>query len=444
MNVADIDLLPYVEMIPNIDPLKVYGRVVEITGIIIKATGVRASIGESCRIFSDNDFSIDAEVVGFRDDRVLLMGIGDLTGIGIGSRVLPVHRKVCVKVAPSLRGRVINDKGEPLDGKGPLTGTGYPLLSSSPNPLKRRRIAESLDLGIRAINGLLTCGKGQRLGIMSGSGVGKSVLLGMIAKYSAASLNVIALVGERGREVREFIEKDLGDEGLEKSVVVVSTSEQPPIAKVRAALAATAIAEYFLHRGEDVLLLMDSLTRVAQAQREIGLAIGEPPTAKGYTPSVFTLLPKLLERVGRSEHSGSITGIYTVLVEGDDLSDPIADAARALLDGHIVLSRELAMENQYPSIDILLSISRVMSDIVEPKHREYASKFLEVLALYKKFEDMINLGAYKEGTNPKLDHAMKMIDRLREYIKQDISERVDFSDSLQDLYLIFDENGKAT
>lgn len=443
MNVAAIDLLPYIQSLPNIEPLKVYGRVVEITGIIIKATGVKASIGESCKIFSDKDPAIDAEVVGFRDDKVLLMGIGDLTGIGIGSRVLPVDKKVCVKVSPSLKGRVINDKGEPLDGKGSVMGTGCPLLSSSQNPLKRQRISDPLDLGIRAINGLLTCGKGQRLGILSGSGVGKSVLLGMIARYSTASVNVIALVGERGREVREFIEKDLGDEGLEKSVVVVSTSDQPPIAKVRAALAATAIAEYFLHRGEDVLLLMDSLTRVAQAQREIGLAIGEPPTSKGYTPSVFTLLPKLLERVGRSEHSGSITGIYTVLVEGDDLSDPIADAARALLDGHIVLSRELAIENQYPSIDLLQSISRVMPDIVDEKHREYVSKFIETLAVYKKFEDMINLGAYKEGTNPKLDYAMKMLERLREYLRQGMSERVDFSDSLQDLYLIFDEAEKT-
>ncbi len=436
---AEIDLLPYIKSLPDIDPLKVYGRVVEITGIIIKATGVKASIGESCRIFSDRTIAIDAEVVGFRDDKVLLMGIGDLTGIGIGSRVLPVHNKVCVTVAPSLKGRVINDKGEPLDGKGPVEGTGCPLLSGSPNPLKRQRISEPLDLGIRSINGLLTCGKGQRLGIMSGSGVGKSVLLGMIARYSSASANVIALVGERGREVREFIEKDLGEEGLEKSVVVVSTSEQPPIAKVRAALASTAIAEYFLRRGEDVLLLMDSLTRVAQAQREIGLAIGEPPTSKGYTPSVFTLLPKLLERVGRSEHSGSITGIYTVLVEGDDLSDPVADAARALLDGHIVLSRELALENHYPSIDVLQSISRVMPDIVEERHKEYVSKFIETLAVYKKFEDMINLGAYKEGTNPKLDYSMKMLERLRKYLKQGVSERVDLSDSLQDLYLIFDE-----
>jgi len=436
-----IDLSPYIEAVSSIDPMKVYGKVVEITGTIIKATGIRASIGESCKIFQNNTSSVDAEVVGFRDGKVLLMAVGELAGIKLGSRVLPLSKKVSVKVSPSLKERVINDKGDPLDGKGPVRGTDYPLFSTTQNPLKRQRISEPIDLGIRAINGLLTCGKGQRIGIMSGSGVGKSILLGMIARYSEASINVIGLIGERGREVREFIEKDIGEDGIKKSIVIVSTSEQPPLAKVRGALAATAIAEYFRSRGENVLLLMDSLTRVAQAQREIGLAIGEPPTSKGYTPSVFALLPKLLERVGTSEKSGSITGIYTVLVEGDDLSEPIADAARAVLDGHIVLSRELATENHYPSIDILQSISRVMPDIVDVRHQEYASKFIEILATYKKFEDLINLGAYKEGSNRKVDHALKMMDRLKKYLKQDLSERCDIADSLQDLYLIFEETG---
>lgn len=437
---SEIDLSPYIRVVSIVEPIKVYGKVVEITGIIIKATGIKASIGESFRIFLDNDFSVDAEVVGFKDEKVLLMAVGDLAGIKLGSRVLPIKKKVSIKVSPSLRGRVINDRGEPLDGKGPVRGIDYPLFSSTLNPLKKQRISEPIDLGIRAINGLLTCGKGQRIGIMSGSGVGKSVLLGMIARYSEASINVIALIGERGREVREFIEKDLGEDGLKKSIVVVSTSEQPPLAKVRGALAATAIAEYFRYRGENVLLLMDSLTRVAQAQREIGLAIGEPPTSKGYTPSVFALLPKLLERVGTSENSGSITGIYTVLVEGDDLSEPVADAARAVLDGHIVLSRELAIENQYPSIDVLQSISRVMPDIADSRHREYASKFIETLAIYRKFEDLINLGAYKEGSNPKADYAIKMMDRLKSYLRQGISERHDISDSIQDLYFIFEES----
>ncbi|HET6514210.1 MAG TPA: FliI/YscN family ATPase [Thermodesulfovibrionales bacterium] len=432
-----IDLSPYLDAASMAETMKVYGRIVEITGIIIKATGVRASIGESCRIFTDTG-SLDAEVVGFRDGKALLMAVGEVGGIRLGNRVLTIGKKVSIRVSSSMKGRVMNDRGEPIDGKGTTKGVDYPLLASTPHPLKRRRISESIDLGIRAINGLLTCGKGQRIGIMAGSGVGKSVLLGMMARYTGASVNVIALIGERGREVREFIEKDLGREGSERSVVVVATSEQPPLAKVRAALAATALAEFFRDKGEDVLLLMDSLTRVAQAQREIGLAIGEPPTAKGYTPSVFALLPKLLERVGTSEGSGSITGIYTVLVEGDDLSEPVADSARAILDGHIVLSRELAMENHYPSIDVLQSISRVMPDIADSKHRELASKFVETLAIYKKFEDMISLGAYKEGSNPKVDYAIRMIDDLKGYLRQGMSERRDLGDSLQGLYFLFE------
>ena len=437
----EIDLSPYINTVSGIDPMKIYGRVAEITGIIIKATGIKAAIGESCRIFPEDDLSMDADIVGFRDGKVMLMAVGDLAGIRPGSRVLPIGKKVSIRVSPHLKGRVVNGSGDPLDGKGAIGGGDYPLVSQTPHPLKRRRITEPLDLGIRAINGLLTCGKGQRIGIMSAAGVGKSVLLGMIAKYTEAPINVIALVGERGREVREFIEKDLGKEGIEKSVVVVSTSEQPPLAKVRAALAATAIAEYFRDKGKNVLLLMDSLTRVAQAQREIGLAIGEPPTSKGYTPSVFALLPKLLERVGTSEGEGSITGIYTVLVEGDDLSDPVADSAKAVLDGHIVLSRELAMENHYPSIDILRSISRLMPDIIDSKHMGYASQFVEILATYKKFEDMINLGVYKEGSNPSVDYSIRMIDRLKAYLKQGMNERRDLGDALQGLYLLFDETG---
>jgi len=438
-----IDLSPYIRAVADADPMKIYGRVVEITGIIIKASGVKASIGESCRILSAS-LDLEAEVVGFRDGKVLLMAVGDLSGIKAGSRVLPIGKKVAVKASSGLIGRVINDRGEPIDGKGPVAGREYPLNSVTPHPLKRQRIKDPIDLGIRSINGLLTCGKGQRIGIMAGSGVGKSVLLGMMARYTAAQVNVIAMIGERGREVREFIEKDLGEEGIKKSVIVVSTSDQPPLAKVRGALVATAIAEYFRDRGNDVLLLMDSLTRVAMAQREIGLATGEPPTAKGYTPSVFALLPKLLERIGTSEGSGSITGLYTVLVEGDDMSDPVADSARAILDGHIVLSRELAMESHYPAIDVLQSISRLMPDIVDAKHRDLASKFVETMAVYKKVEDMINLGAYKEGTNPKVDYAIRIIDKLKSYLRQGMQERRDFTDSLQGLHFLFeDAGGKA-
>jgi flagellum-specific ATP synthase len=439
--VANIDLSEYIREAGKAEPLRVYGRIDEITGIIIKATGMRVSIGEACKIYSDSEEPIDAEVVGFRDGKILLMSVGELGGIKPGSRVFPIGKKVLVRAGPELIGRIIDDAGNPIDGKGPVRGSDYPLFASSPDPLKRQRITEPLDLGIRAINGLITCGKGQRVGIMSGSGVGKSVLLGMISKYTDADVNVIGLIGERGREVREFIERELGEEGLGKSVVVVSTSEKAPLAKVRGAFTATAVAEYFRDQGNDVLLLMDSLTRVAMAQREIGLAAGEPPAAKGYTPSVFALLPKLLERVGTSEGSGSITGLYTILVEGDDFTEPVADAARAILDGHIVLSRELAMENHYPAIDVLKSISRVMPDIVDPKHREYAGKFVETLATYKRLEDMINLGAYKEGSNPKVDHSIKMIDRMRGYLRQGTHDRRDLADSLQGLYCLFEEEG---
>lgn len=435
-----IDLKPFIKALSSIDPIKVYGRVIEVTGMIIKASGLKASIGESCRIVSDNGLSVEAEVVGFKDGKVLLMAIDDITGVKPGSRVISMGRKVSVRVSDSVIGRILNDRGEPIDGRGPVRGIDYLLTMhlSPPHPLRRRRIREPLDLGIRVINGLMTIGKGQRVGIMAGSGVGKSVLMGMIARFTEAPVSVIALIGERGREVREFIENNLGEEGLRKSVVVVSTSDQPPLAKVRGAFTATAIAEYFRDRGKDVLLLMDSLTRVAQAQREIGLATGEPPTAKGYTPSVFSLLPRLLERVGTSEGKGSITGIYTVLVEGDDLSEPVADAARAILDGHIVLSRDMATEGLYPAIDVLKSISRVMPDIVDDRHREIASRFIEVMATYERFEDMINLGAYKTGTNPKLDRAIAIIDKLKSYIRQDMKSRRDFADSLQGLYLIFE------
>ena len=439
------DLIPYLEAVNKTEPFRVFGRVKEITGILIKAQGLKVSIGEACKIYNDHGAPLEAEVVGFQDGRTLLMASGELSGLRPGTRILPVGKKVSVRVGTDLIGRILNDCGEPLDGKGPVRGMSFPLFSSAPHPLQRQRICEPIDLGIRAINGLLTCGKGQRMGIMAGSGVGKSVLLGMIAKYTEADVNVIALIGERGREVREFIEKDLGEKGLARSIVVISTAEQAPLSKVRAAFTATAIAEFFREQGQDVLLLMDSLTRIAMAQREIGLAVGEPPTAKGYTPSVFALLPKLLERVGNNDGKGSITGLYTVLVEGDDLTEPVTDAARAILDGHIVLSRELAMENHYPAIDVLNSISRLMPDIVDTRQKEYAGKFVETLARYKKLEDMINLGMYKEGSNHQVDYAIAMIDQLRSYLRQDMDERRDFSDCLQGLYCLFDrtEEGGA-
>jgi flagellum-specific ATP synthase len=438
--VLEIDFKEYVEKIKKSDPLRVYGKIVEITGLLIKATGLNVSIGEACRIYGDNDEFINAEVVGFKNGLILLMPLGELSKIRLGSRVYPLGRKVSINVGEDLIGRVIDGNGNPIDGRGPIRGIPFPIFGAPSNPLMRQRIREPLDLGIRAINGLLTCGKGQRIGIMAGTGVGKSVLLGMISRYTEANVNVIGLIGERGREVKEFIERDLGEEGIKRSVIVVATSEQPPLVKLRAAFAATAIAEYFRDKGSDVLLLMDSLTRVAMAQREIGLAIGEPPTSKGYTPSVFAMLSKLLERVGTSSNKGSITGLYTVLVEGDDLSDPVADSAMSVLDGHIVLSRELSMENHYPAIDILRSVSRVMPDIVDQKHKEYASRFIEIFATYKKYEDMIIIGAYKSGTNPKVDFAIKMIDVLKSYLRQGIDEKRDFIDSLQGLYCLLEDS----
>ncbi|MEW6184301.1 MAG: FliI/YscN family ATPase [Thermodesulfobacteriota bacterium] len=432
------DLSPYLKAVFQCDPLPVYGRVKEITGLLIKADGLKVSVGDGCRIFGKEEGPVEAEVVGFRNGDTLLMAFSELTGLKPGSPVLPMGGNHCLQVGEALIGRVIDYRGAPMDGKGPVRGKRIPLYSTAPPPLQRKRIVDPLDLGVRAINGLVTCGKGQRMGIFAGSGVGKSVLMSMIAKYTEADISVIALIGERGREVREFIEKDLGEEGLHKSIVVASTAEQPALAKVRAAFVATAIAEFFREQGKDVLLLMDSLTRIAMAQREIGLAVGEPPTAKGYTPSVFALLPKLLERAGKDGGQGSITGLYTVLVEGDDLTEPVTDAARAILDGHIVLSRELAKENHYPAIDVLSSISRLMPDIVDPRQKEYAGKFIETLACYKKLEDMITLGLYQEGSNPQVDSAISMIDKIKAFLRQGMEEKRDFSDSLQGLFCLFD------
>jgi flagellum-specific ATP synthase len=432
-----IDFNRAIDLIETKEIRQPYGKVVDITGIIVRSAGIRASIGDPCIIYTDDGTEKDAEVVGFKDELALLMVVGDLKGIKPGNRVMTFFENRFIKVSDSLIGRIVNDKLEPLDDKGKIDGQPYPIYSNPPHPLKRKRISSPIDLGIRAINGLLTCGKGQRIGIMAGAGVGKSVLMGMIAKYTEAPVTVVALIGERGREVREFIEKDLGEEGLRKSIVVVATADQPPLSKIRASYVATAIAEYFRDKGLDVLLLMDSLTRVAMAQREIGLAIGEPPTTKGYTPSVFAMLPKLLERAGTTEGTGSITGIYTVLVEGDDLSDPVSDSARAILDGHIVLSRELAMENHYPAIDVLASISRLMNDIVDKEHRTYANRFLEVYSIYKKNEDLIKLGLYKQGSDPKIDYAISLIDKMKMYLRQDISEKFDITDSIHGLNLIF-------
>ncbi|MFY9270881.1 MAG: FliI/YscN family ATPase [Candidatus Manganitrophaceae bacterium] len=436
----DESALRAIDLIQEIDPAPPLGRVVQAIGLLLEGHLQTSSIGEVCEIAPlGNAARLPAEVVGFRENRVLLMPLGDLNGIGPGSAIIRRGRHATAPVGEGLLGRVIDGLGNPLDGLGPLQSAEHrPLYPFPPGPLERQRIKAPLDLGIRAINGLLTCGRGQRMGIFAGSGVGKSVLMGMIARYTAAEANVIALIGERSREVKEFIEKDLGPEGLRRSVVVAATSDQPPLVRRRGAFLAMAIAEYFRDRNRQVLLMMDSLTRLAHAQREIGLAIGEPPTTKGYTPSVFTLLPRFLERAGTGAGSGTITGLFTVLVEGDDLNDPIPDAVRAILDGHIVLSRDLAAQNQYPAIDLLHSASRVMIDLIDREHLDRARGFSDLMATYAKVEDLIHIGAYKPGSNPKADQAIARWDRIQGYLRQRVDEKVSLQESIQALRHIFE------
>ncbi len=423
------------EQLAGLDPITVRGRIAQVVGLVIEGYGPISSIGELCEIVpEDGRPSMLAEAVGFRDQRVLLMPLGDLRGLGPGAQLIMRGQTASAPVGPHLLGRVLDGLGEPLDGKGPVTAIDdYPLYGAPPNPLERRRIASPIDLGVRSINGLLSCGLGQKLGIFAGSGVGKSVLLGMMARQTSADVNVIALIGERGREVNEFLQRDLRPEGLAKSVVIVATSDQPPLVRIRGAFLATAIAEYFRDRGKHVLLMMDSLTRFAQGQREVGLAVGEPPATKGYTPSVFALLPRLLERAGTGPGAGTITGLYTVLVEGDDLSDPVADAARSILDGHIVLSRELAAQNHFPAVDVLQSVSRVMKDVIVPEHHAAAQTVREALALYRRSEDLINLGVYKPGANAKLDRVVQQYGAITGYLRQGIKDRAGLGDSVAGL-----------
>jgi flagellum-specific ATP synthase len=415
--------------------IKASGFVNKMVGLVVEANGPAVQLGSMCDIYgTDQERPITAEVLGFRDKTVLMMPLEEIRNIGPGSRVVAREDSAAIAVGEGLLGRVIDGLGNPIDEKGPLsTDRAYSIYADPVNPLRRKRIHAPLDLGVRSINGLLTVGCGQRMGIFAGSGVGKSVLMGMIARKSQADVNVIALIGERGRELNEFIEKELGPDGLKKSVVVVATSDHLPLVRVRGAFVATAIAEFFRDQGMHVNLLMDSVTRFAMAQREIGLALGEPPTTKGYTPSVFTLLPKLLERAGTSDLDGTITGLYTVLVEGDDLNEPIADAVRSILDGHIVLSRELADHNHYPAIDILKSISRVMEDITSLQHRHSAGRLKELLATYRKAEDLINIGAYNQGSNPSIDRAIEKIDEINTFLRQGIQESVTFEESLNQL-----------
>ncbi|MBW4828681.1 MAG: flagellar protein export ATPase FliI [Clostridiaceae bacterium] len=435
-----IDLKKYISAINDKRLVKYTGNITKVTGLTIESNGPMASIGELCYIYPHNkNAPIMAEVVGFKEDKILLMPLGDMEGIASGSTVIASGKSLNINVGDELIGRVINGLGQPIDGKGPInTLRSYPVSKSPPNPLERIKIEEPLSLGIKAIDGLLTCGKGQRIGIFAGSGVGKSTLMGMVSRNSTSDINVIGLIGERGREVREFIENDLQEEGLKKSVVVVVTSDQPALIRVKGAMVATAIAEYFRDQEMNVMLLMDSLTRFAMAQREIGLAIGEPPVTRGFTPSVFALLPKLLERAGTSDR-GSITGLYTVLVDGDDLNEPITDTVRGILDGHIVLSRKLANQNHYPAIDILSSISRVMPSIVEKDHMNMSNVIKDILAVYKESEDLINIGAYKRGSNKKVDIAIDLIDDIKEFLMQETSKSYTFEETSK---LLLDINKK--
>jgi len=432
-----LNLKPYLHAIDKADLLRIVGKVVRVVGLVVEAQLQGVSVGELCRIELTPEKFIFAEIVGFKEEQVLLMPLGGLTGIKPGSKVYATGMPLKVKVGPKLLGRILDGLGNPIDGKGEIEWEAlYDIDQDPPDPIKRPRISKVLKTGVKAIDGLLTMGRGQRIGIFAGSGVGKSTLMGMLARNCEAQVNVISLVGERGREVKDFIEESLGEEGLKKSVVIAATSDNPPVIRLKGAMVGTAVAEYFRDQGKDVLFMMDSVTRFAMAQREIGLATGEPPTTKGYTPSVFAMLPRLMERAGTSD-KGTITAIYTVLVEGGDMDEPVADAARGILDGHMVLSRDLAARNHYPCIDVGHSISRLMSVVAESPHKKAAGKLREVLAQYSEAEDLINIGAYVKGSNPKIDFAIDKIDSVNQFLKQTTEENPSFESSVQTLDSMF-------
>lgn len=434
-----MDICRLKEKIDTANLYTLMGRIDKIVGMTIEATGPACKIGDVCAIeTADNSRVSYAEAVGFRENKVLLMPYEEIEGIGYGSAVRNTGDKLRIPVTDELIGRTVDALGVPIDGKGPIESVShYPVTGHPSNPMERPRIEHTIELGVKAIDGLLTVGRGQRMGIFAGSGVGKSTLMGMIAKNVKADVNVIALVGERSREVVEFINRDLGEEGAKRSVLVVATSNQSAMMRSKCTMTATTIAEYFKDQGMDVLLMMDSLTRYAMAQREIGLSIGEPPVARGYTPSIYSDLPKLLERSGNFKE-GSITGIYTVLVEGDDTNEPVSDTVRGIIDGHIMLSRKVAMKNQYPAIDILSSVSRLMNDITLEEHKEAAAKFRKILSLYEANFDLISIGAYKKGTNKELDEAIERIDRLYEFLKQGVDESYTLDETVLQLMKLVD------
>jgi flagellum-specific ATP synthase len=434
----------YVDRVDNVRLVKQFGTVCRVAGLVVESKGPAVPVGALCRIEgTEGRQPVMAEVVGFKENVIYLMPLGTIQGINPGSIVTSTGERLRVPVGENLLGRVVNGLGNPIDNKGPLLTTSYrPLYNDPPPSLKRQRITEPLFTGIKAVDTLCTCGKGQRIGVFSGSGVGKSILMGMIARGTNADVTVIGLVGERSREVREFIANDLGKEGLENSVVVAVTSDEPALIRLKGIQAATSIAEYFRDQGKDVLLLIDSLTRVAMAQREIGLAVGEPPATKGYPPSVFALLPKILERSGPGT-TGSITGLYTVLVEGDDFNEPISDAVRSVIDGHVVLSRILASRNHYPAVDVLESVSRLMLSVITPEHKQAAGDIKELMSVYRDAEDLINIGAYVKGSSEKIDRAIENIDGIYDFLKQGIEERVDPEQAINALLGLIPESASA-
>ncbi|BBH20874.1 EscN/YscN/HrcN family type III secretion system ATPase [Paenibacillus baekrokdamisoli] len=438
MKASKLDASKYIEHMKPIDPVRVNGKVTQVIGLTVESEGPDASIGDLCYIYPvKSSKPLKAEVVGFRNNKVILMPLGDLHAIGPGCDVVGTGKPLTIQVGSELLGRVLDGLGQPLDGSHISSRMPHYSTHNQPsNPLMRPRVTEPLSIGVRAIDGLLTVGQGQRVGIFAGSGVGKSTLLGMVARNTSADVNVIALIGERGREVLEFIEKDLGPEGLARSVVIVATSDQPALIRIKGALIATTIAEYFRDRGLNVMLMMDSVTRYAMAMREVGLAIGEPPATRGYTPSVFANLPKLLERAGTGPR-GSITAFYTVLVDGDDMNEPIADAVRGILDGHIVLSRDLAQQGHFPAIDILASVSRVMKEIISEEQQDAANELKRLLAIYKSSEDLINIGAYQRGSNAEIDKSLDAIEQIRAFTRQKTSEKVDYQEAQERLVIDF-------
>jgi len=428
----------YLEAISSCRSFKLEGKIVKVAGIVAEANGPGLSVGSLCAIKNSHGQNVQAEVIGFNDQKVIIMPFGEMRGLEPGSRIVDISKKPTVPVGEAYLSRVVNGLGQPIDNKGMLRPEReYPIYGNIQNPLKREIIRDVLDVGVCSINALHTVGKGQRIAIMAGSGVGKSVLMGMIARHTSADVIVIALIGERGREVREFIERNLGEQGLKKAVVVVATSDSPALVRIRGTHLATTLAEYFRDKGLDVLFIMDSITRFAMSLREVGLAAGEPPSAKGYTPSVFIQIPKLLERAGTIEEKGSITGIYNVLVEGDDMNEPIADAVRSTVDGHIVLSRDLAHKGHYPAVDVMASISRVMAEIVDQDHLAKARKLIKVIATYREAEDLINIGAYADGSDPQIDYAKMMIHKINSFLQQEIGQKTAFKESVDHLQALF-------